>query len=171
MLMHVNFSRDYSMYMSILKKKRKRKKDKLFEQRQNPYAGTHKNWSEWRKRHERRWTRKTVLIKKETKEGFLQQEIALPEKEPPWDYHHWHGEESYHNRGRRCSKSCPKYNNDDNGERDRRNSRPHSILKKNVRFPAEEQKGRGRGGRVRRGGCGGRGDACDGYRRGHGSRS
>ena len=81
-------------------------------------------------------------------------------------YHHWHNKESYHNRDRRCSKRRPKYNNYNNEERDRGNSRPCSIPKKNMRFPAKEQKGQGRGGGGRGGRCGGRGDARNGYKRG-----
>ena len=109
--------------------------------------------------------------KKKWKRDSSSERGRSPKRSPPRDYHHWHDDESYHNRGRRRNKSRPRHNNNDNGERDRGNSRPHSILKENVRFPAEEQKGRGRGGRGRRGGRGGRGDARNEYRRERGSRT
>ena len=63
--------------------KEKKEKGKLFRRRQNPSTGAHKNWSEWRKKHERRWKRKTALIKKEMEQGFLQQERTLLKKECP----------------------------------------------------------------------------------------
>ena len=60
--------------------KEKQKRKKLFGWRQNPSAGAHKNWSEWLKRHQQWWKRKTAIIKKEIKERFLQRERALTEK-------------------------------------------------------------------------------------------
>ena len=109
--------------------------------------------------------------KKKWKRDSSSERGPSPKRGPPRDYHHWHDNDSYHNRGRRRSKSRPRHIDNDNDERDHNNRRPHSILKKNVRFPAEGQRGRGRGGRGRRGGRGGRGDARDGYKRERGSRT
>ena len=95
-------------------------------------------------------------------------------RSPPRDHDYWHNNESYYNRDRRRSRSRPRRSDDERDtERGRNNSRPPSILKKNVRFPAEERRGRGRGhgGRGRQSGRGGRGDARDGYRRERGSRT
>ena len=73
------------------KAKEKKEKEKIFGQQQNPFSGLPKNWSEWLKRHQRRWKRKTVFIKEEVEERFFQQERGLPESPPsslPSDYHH-----------------------------------------------------------------------------------
>ena len=70
--------------MNKKKAKEKKKKRKiLFGRRQNPSAGALKNWSEWLKRHKRRWKRKAAFVKEEIDEKFLPPERALPEKDPP----------------------------------------------------------------------------------------